>query len=134
MSDLREQLQQAIGDAYAIERELGGGGMSRVFVAEETRLGRKVVIKVLPPDMAAAVSVERFEREIKLAAKLQHPHIVQLLTAGASDDFIYYMMPFIEGQSLRELIQRKGNEGFGEGNFQALFDSIEADQIRRGVI
>jgi len=108
MSDLREQLQQAIGEAYAIERELGGGGMSRVFVAEETRLGRKVVIKVLPPDMAAAVSVERFEREIKLAAKLQHPHIVQLLTAGASDDFIYYMMPFIEGQSLRELIQRKG--------------------------
>ena len=108
MSDLLSRLQQAIGDAYTIERELGGGGMSRVFVAVETDLGRKVVIKVLPPEMGAGVNVERFRREIQLAASLQHPHIVQLLTAGSSDDLIYYMMPFIEGQSLRERVARHG--------------------------
>ena len=101
MTDLRERLQSALGDAYHIERELGGGGMSRVFVALETRLARKVVIKVLPPEMAAGVSVDRFQREIQLAAKLQHPHVVPLLTAGASGDLLYYVMPLIEGESLR---------------------------------
>ncbi len=108
MSDLRDRLQEAVGSSYAIERELGGGGMSRVFLAEETRLGRKVVIKLLPPEMGAGVNVERFEREIRLAAKLQHPHIVPLLTAGASDDLLYYMMPFIQGQSLREQLAKHG--------------------------
>ena len=77
MADFIERLQAAVGDTYRLENELGGGGMSRVFVAEETRLGRQVVIKVLPPEMAAGVSVERFEREIQVAAKLQHPHIVR---------------------------------------------------------
>ena len=71
--------------------------MSRVFLAEETRLSRQVVIKVLPPEMGAGVNAERFEREIRLAARLQHPHIVPLLTAGASDDLLYYIMPFIAG-------------------------------------
>jgi tetratricopeptide (TPR) repeat protein len=82
--------------------------MSRVFLAEEVRLGRKVVIKVLPPEMAAGVSVDRFEREIQLAAKLQHPHVVPLLTAGSSDDLLYYIMPFIEGESLRAKLAREG--------------------------
>ena len=95
-------------EAYRIEKELGGGGMSRVFLAEEVRLGRKVVIKVLPPEMGAGVNVERFEREIQLAAKLQHPHVVPLLTAGSSDDLLYYMMPFIEGESLRAKLAREG--------------------------
>ena len=108
MAELRERLQAAVGDAYAIERELGGGGMSRVFLATETELGRKVVIKVLPPEMGAGVNVERFRREIQLAASLQHPHIVPLLTAGASDDLLYYMMPFIQGQSLREQMAKHG--------------------------
>src|SRR2546421_283868 len=75
--------------------------MSRVFLAEEVRLGRSVVVKVLPPEMAAGVSAERFEREIQLAAKLQHPHIVPLLTAGARGDLLYYVMPHIAGESLR---------------------------------
>ena len=75
--------------------------MSRVFLAEETRLGRQVVIKVLPPEMGAGVNAERFEREIQLAARLQHPHIVPLLTAGAAGDLLYYIMPFVEGESLR---------------------------------
>src|SRR3989475_11544147 len=75
--------------------------MSRVFLAEEVRLGRQVVVKVLPPEMAAGVSADRFEREIQLAAKLQHPHIVPLLTAGARGDLLYYVMPHIAGESLR---------------------------------
>ena len=82
--------------------------MSRVFLAEEARLGRQVVIKVLPPDMGAGVNVERFEREIQLAARLQHPHIVPLLTAAASDDLLYYIMPYIAGESLRAKLSREG--------------------------
>src|SRR3989304_358977 len=101
MAELRDRLQAALGSAYRVEKELGGGGMSRGFLAAEGRLGRRVVVKVLPPEMAAGVSVDRFEREIQLAAKLQHPHIVPLLTAGSSDDPLYYVMPFIEGEALR---------------------------------
>jgi serine/threonine-protein kinase len=82
--------------------------MSHVFLAEESRLGRQVVIKVLPPEMGAGVNAERFEREIQLAAKLQHPHIVPLLTAGASGDLLYYVMPFIQGESLRVKLAREG--------------------------
>ncbi len=108
MSELLQRLQTAVGGSYRIERELGGGGMSRVFLAEETRLAREVVIKVLPPEMAADVNVDRFEREIRLAARLQHPHIVPLLTAGASGDLLYYVMPFIRGESLRTRLTREG--------------------------
>ena len=101
MSELRERLQATLGDAYTLERELGGGGMSRVFVADETALGRKVVVKVLPPEMAAGVSVDRFKREIQVAARLQHPHIVPVLSAGETDGLPFYTMPFVEGASLR---------------------------------
>ena len=83
--DVRTQLQTTLGTAYTIERELGGGGMSRVFVATDTRLGRRVVVKVLSPDLVASVSADRFEREVRLAARLQHPHIVPLLSAGDVD-------------------------------------------------
>ncbi|MFN2638104.1 MAG: protein kinase [Gemmatimonadaceae bacterium] len=106
MTDLREQLQKSLGNAYTLERELGGGGMSRVFIAEDNSLGRKVVVKVLLPDLAATVNVERFRREIQLAAKLQHPHIVPVLNAGISEGLPYYTMPFIEGESLRTRLQR----------------------------
>ena len=75
--------------------------MSRVFVAEETALDRKVVIKVLPPETAAQLSLERFKREILLAAKLQHPHVVPLLTAGEANGLPYFTMPFVDGESLR---------------------------------
>jgi len=105
-SALRDQLQASLGTAYSIERELGGGGMSRVFVATETTLGRRVVVKLLPPDLAHALSVERFRREIALAARLQHPHIVALLAAGESGALPYYTMPFIDGESLRARIDR----------------------------
>jgi serine/threonine-protein kinase len=88
--------------------------MSRVFLAEELRLGRQVVIKVLPPEMGAGVNAERFEREIQLAARLQHPHIVPLLTAGAAGDLLYYVMPFIQGESLRVKLAREGELPVGE--------------------
>src|SRR5438552_3339553 len=107
-SDLRDQLQATLSGRYTLERELGGGGMARVFVAEETALDRKVVIKVLPPEAAAQVSVERFKREILLAAKLQHPHIVPLLTAGESNGLPYFTMPFVAGESLRVRLARHG--------------------------
>src|SRR5712691_4360381 len=114
MGDLKAHLHAALGDAYRIERELGGGGMSQVFLAEERALGRKVVIKVLPPEMAAGVNVERFRREIQLAASLQHPHVVPLLSAGASGDLLYYTMPLVEGESLRAKLAREGELPVGE--------------------
>jgi tetratricopeptide (TPR) repeat protein/tRNA A-37 threonylcarbamoyl transferase component Bud32 len=99
--DLRERLQASLGSAYRIERELGGGGMSRVFVADETSLGRKVVIKVLPPELAAGVNVDRFKREIQVAARLQHPHIVPVLSAGEFEALPFYTMPLVDGSSVR---------------------------------
>jgi serine/threonine-protein kinase len=99
---LREELQHSLGGAYTIERELGGGGMSHVFVATETSLGRPVVVKVLSHEMAAGVSGSRFEREIRLAAALQQANIVPLLSAGELDGRPYYTMPFVEGLSLRQ--------------------------------
>jgi eukaryotic-like serine/threonine-protein kinase len=106
--DLREQLQTTLGSAYTLERELGGGGMSRVFVADETRLGRKVVVKLLSPELAAGVSAERFEREIRTAASLQQANIVPVLSTGDTNGLPYYTMPFVEGQSLRARLAREG--------------------------
>jgi len=114
VSDLTARLQSALGTAYRLENELGGGGMSRVFVAEDLELGRKVVVKVLPPEMAAGVNADRFRREIKLAASLQHPHIVPLLHAGRADDLVWYTMPLIEGESLRTKLARERELPVGE--------------------
>ncbi len=104
--DLQQQLQRTLGDRYTLERELGGGGMSRVFVAQETALGRSIVVKVLLPELAASVSADRFHREILLAAKLQHACIVPLLSAGVSDGLPFYTMPLVEGESLRGRLSR----------------------------
>ncbi|HEX6048674.1 MAG TPA: serine/threonine-protein kinase [Gemmatimonadaceae bacterium] len=109
----RERLAAALAATYRIDDELVGGGMSRVFAATEHALGRKVVVKVLPPELSAGVNRERFQREIQVAAQLQHPHIVPLLSAGRIDaagesELLYYTMPFIEGESLRAAIARRG--------------------------
>src|SRR5688572_10944252 len=106
MSDFEERLHTALSHAYEIERELTGAGMSRVFVATDRALGRKVVIKVLPPELTAGVNRERFRREIQVAAQLQHPHIVTLLSAGEDEELLYYTMPFIEGESLRVALEK----------------------------
>lgn len=108
MSLLTVRLQRALGASYRIERELGGGGMSHVFLADEVRLRRKVVIKLLPPEAGAAVHADRFAREIEFAASLQHPHIVPLLAAGEGDGLIWYAMPFVDGESLADRIGREG--------------------------
>jgi eukaryotic-like serine/threonine-protein kinase len=101
---LREELQRSLGGAYTIERELGGGGMSHVFVATETGLSRSVVVKVLSPELAAGLSGSRFAREIRLAASLQQANIVPLLSAGEFDGRPYYTMPFVDGLSLRQRV------------------------------
>ena len=113
MTVLRDELQRTLGDAFTLDRELGGGGMSSVFVARDNSLGRTVVIKVLPYELAATVSVERFKREIMLSAALQHPHIVPVLSAGElADDnktgtkLPFFIMPFVEGESLRARLAR----------------------------
>ena len=106
MSDFEQRLRDSLSPAYDIERELAGAGMSRVFVAADRTLGRRVVIKVLPPELTAGVNRERFRREIQVAAQLQHPHIVTLLSAGEDGDILYYTMPFIEGESLRAALEK----------------------------
>jgi serine/threonine-protein kinase len=116
MSDaFADRLAAALQHAYTLDRELRGGGMSRVFVATERALGRTVVIKVLPPDLGAGVNRGRFEREIQVAAQLQHPHLVPLLAAGEIPDLYapgtpgpYYTMPYIDGESLRTALDRRG--------------------------
>jgi eukaryotic-like serine/threonine-protein kinase len=104
--EMMRRLQAHLAPGYTIENEMGGGGMSRVFLALDHSLNRRVVIKVLPQSLAATVSVDRFRREIMLAAKLQHPHIVPVLAAGELGELPYFVMPFIEGESLRPRIQR----------------------------
>ena len=113
-AELRDHLQHVLTNAYTIERELAGGGMSRVFVAEERALGRRVVVKVLSPDLAAGVNAERFRREIQVTARLQHPHIVPILSAGEMDGLPFYTMPFVEGESLRVRLTRTGAMGVAQ--------------------
>ena len=105
-ANLRDQLQATLSGTHTLERELGGGGMSKVFVAEETRLGRKVVIKVLSPELAQGISVDRFEREIKTVAALQQANIVPIHSAGDTNGLPFYTMPFVEGESLRARLVR----------------------------
>src|SRR5438445_12157839 len=108
LAELLQRLQSALGDAYTVERELGGGGMSRLFLATEASLLRQVVIKLLPPEFASEVSAARFKQEIEVAAHLQHPNILPVLAAGAKDDLLFYVMPFVSGESLRHRLTREG--------------------------
>ena len=107
VSELLDELRERLGATYRIDRELGGGGMSRVFVAEEIALGRAIVLKVLPPELRPVLSAARFEREVRVAARLQHPHIVPLLAAGHVGDVLFYTMPLVEGESLRARLDRQ---------------------------
>ncbi len=106
MSALPERLTRALADRYRLKRELGAGGMATVYLADDLRHEREVAVKVLRPELAAALGPERFSREIQIAARLQHPHILPLLDSGQSDGFLYYVMPFIEGESLRQRLTR----------------------------
>jgi protein kinase-like protein len=129
------EVQKALAPAYTIQRELTGGGMSRVFVALEHALGRTVVVKVLKPELGAGVNRERFRREIMLAAQLQHPHIVPVLSAGQDGELLWYTMPFVEGVSLRDSLLHTGKLS-ARTVTRVLHDVLDALAYahRRGVI
>ena len=101
MDPLRQQLEQALSDSFTFERELGGGGMSRTYLVREKALDRRVVVKVLAPELLAGISVERFRREVLMAAQLQHPHVVPVLAAGDTNGLPWFTMPYVDGDSLR---------------------------------
>jgi len=105
--ELLEQLAAALGDRYRVERELGQGGMAVVFLAEDLKHRRRVAIKLLKPELSAALGSERFLREIEIAATLQHPHILPLFDSGDANGLLYYVMPFVEGESLRQRLARE---------------------------
>jgi serine/threonine-protein kinase len=138
MSDQIARLKDALADRYAIEREIGSGGMATVYLAKDLRHDRNVAIKVLRPDLAATLGPERFDREIRIAAQLQHPHILPLLDSGITEDpavtdrsgtpsaaFLYYVMPYIEGQSLRDKLAREGALPVGDA-VRILRDVVDA--------
>ncbi|HEY6060968.1 MAG TPA: protein kinase [Gemmatimonadales bacterium] len=104
---LFEKVQAALADRYAIEREIGRGGMATVYLARDRKHDRQVAVKVLHPDLAASLGPDRFLREIKVAARLSHPHIVSLHDSGQAGEFLYYVMPYIEGESLRQRLNRE---------------------------
>src|SRR5687767_2899428 len=108
VTDLFEQLKSAFADSYAVERELPGGGMSRLFLAIDHSLHRQVVIKILPPDVASEVGAARFKREAEVTAHLQHPHILPIIGAGLKEGLLYYIMPFVAGESLKSRLEREG--------------------------
>ena len=107
MADLRSELTAALADRYGIERELGRGGMATVFLARDLRHDRPVALKVLHPDLAATLGPERFQREIRMAARLQHPHILTVLDSGEAAGRLWFTMPFIQGESLRDRLNRE---------------------------
>ena len=106
MTEQVSRLATALADRYRVERELGQGGMATVYLAQDLRHDRKVAIKVLRPELAAVIGAERFLSEIKTTANLQHPHILPLFDSGAAESFLFYVMPFIDGVSLRAVISR----------------------------
>ena len=108
MADTFDRLQIALADRYAVEREIGSGGMATVYLAEDLKLHRKVALKVLRPELAAALGPDRFLQEIDIAARLNHPHILGLHDCGEAEGFLYYVMPYIEGESLREKLAKEG--------------------------
>ncbi len=107
MTDVLNRLKTALADRYAIESELGAGGMATVYLAEDVKHHRKVAVKVLRPELAAAIGAERFLREIEVAAQLNHPHILALYDSGESNEFLYYVMPVVEGESLRDRLNHE---------------------------
>ncbi|MEO8449320.1 MAG: serine/threonine-protein kinase [Gemmatimonadota bacterium] len=108
MSDTLETLQNSLASRYTVDRPLGRGGMATVYLAHDIKYERAVAIKVLHPELSASIGAERFEREIRLAAKLQHPNILGLYESGEAEGLLYYVMPFIDGESLRDRLERDG--------------------------
>ena len=136
MSDAHTaRLEAALADRYRIERQLGEGGMATVYLAEDLKHQRKVAIKVLKPELAAVLGAERFLQEITTTAQLQHPHILPLFDSGAADGFLFYVMPYIEGETLRDRLNREKHLSVEEGVRIAreVADALDYAH-RRGVI
>ncbi|PYO76423.1 MAG: serine/threonine protein kinase, partial [Gemmatimonadetes bacterium] len=114
MAQMLASFASALADRYAVERELGRGGMATVYLAEDKKHGRKVAIKVLRPGLAASLGAERFLQEIGIAARLSHPHIVPLIDSGEANGMLYYVQPFIPGGSLRERLDVERQLGIKE--------------------
>jgi tRNA A-37 threonylcarbamoyl transferase component Bud32 len=135
MADQLDRLKAALSDRYQIERELGSGGMATVYLADDLKHHRKVAVKVLRPELAAALGPDRFVREIEIAAKLTHPHILMLIDSGEADGFLYYVMPYVEGESLRVKLAREGELPVGE-TVRMLRDVVDAlaHAHRHGVV
>ncbi|MFC1639210.1 protein kinase [Gemmatimonadota bacterium] len=125
MTDALSRLTSALADRYTIERELGAGGMATVYLAEDVKHHRKVAVKVLRPDLAAALGPERFLQEIEIAAQLQHPNILALYDSGEADGFLFYVMPYIDGPSLRDKLAKEGELPIGEA-VRILRDVVDA--------
>src|SRR4051794_41874292 len=114
MAELLDRLQSALADRYRLGREIGAGGMATVYLAEDFRHDRRVALKVLRPELAAVIGAERFLAEIKLTANLQHPHILPLFDSGEADGYLFYVMPFVAGGTVRDPVTR-GEELPGGG-------------------
>ncbi len=114
MTEITSRLSTALADRYKIERHLGEGGMATVYLAEDLKHKRKVAVKVLRPELAAVLGAERFVQEITTTANLQHPHILPLFDSGEADSFLYYVMPFIDGETLRDKLNRETQLGIEE--------------------
>jgi len=125
MADAIDRLKAALADRYTIERELGRGGMAVVYLAQDLKHERQVAVKVLRPELAAALGAERFQQEIKIAANLNHPHILPLLDSGESDGFLFFVMPYIEGESLRDKLAHEGELPIAEA-VRILRDVVDA--------
>ncbi|CAN5823062.1 hypothetical protein BH24GEM1_BH24GEM1_25090 [soil metagenome] len=107
MTELPDAVRDALRQRYALERELGRGGMATVYLARDLRHDRPVALKVLHPELAATMGPERFQREIRFAARLQHPHILTVLDSGEASGQLWFTMPFVEGESLRDRLRRE---------------------------
>ncbi len=114
MSQNTSRLSTALADRYKIESHLGEGGMANVYLAEDLKHKRKVAVKVLRPEIAAVLGAERFVQEITTTANLQHPHILPLFDSGEADGFLYYVMPYVEGETLRDKLNRETQLGIEE--------------------
>jgi len=108
------RLAAALSGRYAVERELGAGGMATVYLARDLKHDREVALKVLRPELGAVLGAERFLAEIKITARLDHPHILTLIDSGQSDGFLWYVLPFIRGESLRDRLNREKQLGLEE--------------------
>jgi tetratricopeptide (TPR) repeat protein len=130
-----DRLKRALADRYTIERELGSGGMATVYLADDLKHERKVAVKVLRPELAATVGAEQFHQEIKIAAQLTHPHVLTLIDSGDADGFLYYVMPYIEGESLRDKLVHEGELPITEA-VRILRDIVDAlsEAHEKGVV